>query len=59
MGSLTYEKCLALVDDLGYINYRHNRVMSPNRPYTDWDDIYGEVNVDRYEERFQSENKSR
>ena len=53
--SLTFTKALSLIDDLGYISYRHNRRISPNVEPKGWECIFGAEKVERYEAKFQAE----
>lgn len=52
---ITYNKALSLIDDLGYISYRHNRRISPLVEPKGWVCIFGAEKVERYEERYQEE----
>lgn len=54
-GGDTHKKAVSLIDDLGYISYRHNRRISPNVLPHYFDFVFGEENVTRYEEKYQAE----
>lgn len=54
-GDLSFKKAESLIDDLGYLSYRHNRKISPNCLPHYFDFVFGEEKVTRYEERYQDE----
>jgi len=54
MKTFTLDSPTEIIDELTYVNYRHNRRISPHVKAEDWRKVYG-LAADRMEVRFQME----